>query len=315
MSASDAHKVNPLYAIIDLGSNSFHMLITRQLADGMQVVKKLKQKVRLASGLNNQHILSNEAIERGLACICNFAKHLDNIPSENIRIAATATLRLAENRDEFLSPANELLPKAITLLSGEQEASTIYSGVAHTSMHTQQQKRLVIDIGGASTELIVGKDYHAEHALSLNLGCVSFRKKFFKDDLLTSANFVSAIQAANQIIQPISQEFITRGWQSVMGSSGTMQALAEILEYRQLPPVINMQFLQEIKQALIDFKTVENINFSGLRTDRSAVLASGLSILIALFSCLQIDNLTLSQGALREGLLFEMIPRGTKLLP
>lgn len=149
------HKLDnsPLYAIIDLGSNSFHMMITRQLADSVQVVDKVKRKVRLASGLNTQNILSEDAIARGLECLRFFAERLQNIPPENVRIVATATLRIAKNNQAFLQKANQILGQNIVLLSGEQEAELIYLGAAHTSCN--KEKRLVIDIGGASTELIL----------------------------------------------------------------------------------------------------------------------------------------------------------------
>ena len=173
----------------------------------------------------------------------------------------------------------------------------------------RRKKRLVLDIGGASTELIIGKSVNALHAISLNLGCVSFNERYFSDGKLTDHNFDKALTAANKIIEPISNNFIKLGWQSALGSSGTMQALAEILRYRQQEPVITAPFLQEIKQALIAYKTIDNIVFDGLRADRIPVLASGLSILISLFNCLQIKELKLSAGALREGLLFEMISK------
>lgn len=299
---------NSHYAVVDLGSNSFHLLITQLVNNQVKVVDKIKQKVRLAAGLNNNNELSLDAINRGIACLTLFSQHLVNIPVSNIRVVATAALRIAINRDDFLTVANKILPLKINLLSGEQEAKTIYSGVAHTCKDNFEKKRLVIDIGGASTELIIGQGFDAKHTISLNLGCVSFKEKFFADNLLTDKNFAAAITAAKKIITPISVNFINLGWQSVLGRSGCMQALAEILHDRQQPIIITSDFLQEIKQALIHCKTIDNITLSGLRADRIPVLASGLSILIALFTVFNITELTLSTGALREGLLYEMLP-------
>jgi len=301
------------YAVVDLGSNSFHLLIARLNDNKIETVNKVKRKVRLAAGLNEQLELSDDAINLGLDCIALFAKHLATIPLNNIRIVATATLRIAKNRKDFLKKANEILPLEIKLLSGKQEAETIYSGVAHTCKSNCEQKRLVIDIGGASTELIIGQDFKANKAISLNLGCVSFREKYFANGQLTEENFTRAISAASYIIKPISADFINLGWQSVVGSSGTMRALIEILAFRQQSCEITADFLQEIKQSLIACKTINSITinkgaFEGLRADRSPVLASGLCILIALFNCLQIKELKLSTGALREGLFFEMLP-------
>jgi len=307
-SQQNAEYTNSHFAVVDLGSNSFHLLITQQVNNQNKVVAKVKQKVRLAAGLNNNNELSHDAINRGLDCLTLFSRHLVSIPVSNIRIVATAALRIAINRDDFLTPANKILPKKITLLSGEQEAKTIYSGVAHTCQDNLNKKRFVIDIGGASTELIIGQGFDSKHTISLNLGCVSFKERFFTDNLLTEENFSTAISAASKIVTPISENFINLGWQSVLGSSGSMQALAEILHDRQQPIVITPVFLQEIKQSLIRCKTIDNIALSGLRADRTPVLASGLSILIALFKVFKITELTLSTGALREGLLYEMLP-------
>lgn len=300
---SDSH-----FAVLDLGSNSFHLLITQHINNKIKVTAKIKQKVRLASGLNNNNELSGDAINRGLDCLNLLSQHFNGIPLRNIRIVATAALRIAVNRDDFLIPANKILPKKITLLSGEQEAKTIYSGVAHTCQDKLNEKRLIIDIGGASTELIIGQNFDAKHAISLNLGCVSFKEKFFGDNSLTEKNFTAAISEAIKIISPISINFTKIGWNSALGSSGSMQALAEILHYRQQPIIITSHFLQEIKQALIHFQNIDNINLSGLRNDRKPILASGLSILIALFDVFNINELTLSKGALREGLLYGMLP-------
>lgn len=295
------------YAVVDLGSNSFHLLITRLHDNEIKTVNKVKRKIRLAAGLNEHNELSVDAFERGLDCLSLFAKHLATIPLSNIRIVATATLRIAKNRNDFLKKANKVLPLEIKLLSGEEEAETIYSGVAYTCKSDLTQKRLVIDIGGASTELIIGQGFTTDKAISLSFGCVSFRVKYFANGQLTEENFTAAINAASCIIKPISTDFIKLGWQSVVGSSGTIQALTEILSYRQQETIITADFLQEIKELLIDCKSIDNIAFAGLRADRSPVLASGLCILIALFNCLQLKELKLSTGALREGLLFEML--------
>ena len=299
---------NSHYAVVDLGSNSFHLQITQLVNNQVNIVAKIKQKVRLAAGLNKNNELSPDAINRGLDCLTLFSQHLVGLPLSNIRIVATAALRIAVNRDDFISAANKILPLDIKLLSGEQEAQKIYSGVAHTCQDHGDKKRLVIDIGGASTELIIGQGFNTKYAISLNLGCVSFKERFFSDNLLTENNFATAIAAASKIITPISVNFLNLGWQSLLGSSGSMQALAEILHDRQKPIIITLDFLQEIKQALIHCKTIDNIRLSGLRPDRAPVLASGLSILMALFTIFNITELKLSTGALREGLLYEMLP-------
>jgi len=297
---------NNVYAIIDLGSNSFHLLVTQLLTKNtFSNINKVKRKVRLAAGLDNENNLSEQAIKSGLDCLSLFAKYLINIPIENISIVATATLRIANNRDSFLIAANKILPKQINLLSGEEEAKTIFLGATYLNIEHSQQ--LVIDIGGASTELIVGENFKASKAVSLNLGCVSFKQKYFIDGEINHKNFTTAINAATAIIEPIVNEFKALSWQSVVGSSGTMQALAEILRHREQDLAITKPFLDEIKETLITFQHFDAVNFDGLRADRAPVLASGLAILIALFDTLNIDTLALSKGALREGLLFNLL--------
>ncbi len=304
------------YAVVDLGSNSFHLLITQlnnsEGSPSLITVNKVKQKVRLAAGLDKDFQLTDEAINRGLNCLKLFSKHLSSIPVKNMLIVATAALRIAKNNDTFFKAANVILPKNITLLSGEQEAKIIYAGVAHTSDIKPSQtktRQLVIDIGGASTEIIVGKGSKAKKLVSLNIGCVSFLGNYFADNLLNQANFRHCISAAEQEIKNVSDEFILLGWQSVVGSSGTMQAMIEILAERNEEKVITLDFLNEVKQLLITCQQINQIQVPGLREDRKAVLASGLSILIALFTCLGIKEMCLSSGALREGLLFELAPQ------
>lgn len=177
----------PLYAVIDLGSNSFHMLITRLVADSVQVVDKVKRKVRLASGLDANNHLNHAAFARGLECLSFFAERLQDIPHANIRIVATATLRIATNADDFLKQAQLILGKNINVLSGEQEAEQIYLGVAHTCCSPLD--RLVLDIGGASTEIIVGNGFTCKKVTSLNMGCVTLNNLFFPKEQLTKKKF------------------------------------------------------------------------------------------------------------------------------
>lgn len=301
---------NNNYAVVDLGSNSFHLLITELNGNTVSVTKKVKRKVRLAAGLSKNNQLSDEAIERGLDCLSLFSQHLQTIPLENITIVATATLRIATNSQAFINAANTILPLNINLLSGEQEAQTIYAGVAYTSQNNAAcEKRLVLDIGGASTEIVVGEAYTAKYLNSLNIGCVSFKARFFSDDLLCEANFQQAIEAAKHEIATVANAYLAQGWDCALGSSGTMQALIEILRFQQRDEAITLSFIGEIKQLLIDSKHIDSINIAGLRQDRIPVLASGLAILTALFETLKINKLTLSTGALREGLLFQLLPQ------
>ncbi|GHE95588.1 Ppx/GppA phosphatase family protein [Thalassotalea profundi] len=311
MSAVIENSTSPLYAVIDLGSNSFHMLITRQLANSVQVVDKVKRKVRLASGLDQNNLLNEAAIARGLECLSFFAERLQDIPSENIRVVATATVRLATNRDTFIHAANKVLGHEITLLSGIQEAENIYLGVAHTSYSAKD--KLVLDIGGASTELIIGSGFTIKHAVSVDIGCVTFNKLFFVDGKITKSNISKATDHAKKALAPHLAHYKKLGWQAVLGGSGTIQALAEILMFEKKPALITLGFLHKIKAELQKFQQVDDINIGGLTSERVPVFASGLSILIALFESLHIDQLQLSSGALREGLLYEMLPNSRNI--
>ena len=303
------------YAVVDLGSNSFHLLITQLITTphGKSLVKvnKVKQKIRLAAGLDNNNYLTDEAIARAIDCLKNFSLYLSTIPTENILIVGTAALRIAKNNNVFFTAANKFLPKNIKLLSGEQEAETIYAGVRYADKSdspTLDTKTLVIDIGGASTEIIVGIGSEAKKVVSLDIGCVSFIGKYFADGMLTQQNFEQCISGATDVIKTVQDDFIELGWQTAVSRSGTMQALVEILSKQNKKTIITLDFLHEIKASLIQCRSIDNIKISGLRADRKPVLASGLSILIALFECLNIKSLNLSQGALREGLLFELLP-------
>jgi exopolyphosphatase/guanosine-5'-triphosphate,3'-diphosphate pyrophosphatase len=266
------------YAVVDLGSNSFHLLITQLVTSptdkSLITVNKVKQKVRLAAGLDDNNLLSDEAITRGLNCLKNFALYLNSIPVDNILIVATAALRIAKNNQVFFDAAKTILPKKIKLLSGEQEAKTIYCGVVHTSPCTDA-KQLVLDIGGASTEIIVGLGCTTKKVVSLNIGCVSFIGKYFADGRLEKENFTQCITNAAEVIDTVKEEFIQLGWQSAVGSSGTMQAMVEILKQHQQAPIITLAFLNEIQQTLISCHTIDNIEIAGLRSDRKAVLPSG----------------------------------------
>jgi exopolyphosphatase/guanosine-5'-triphosphate,3'-diphosphate pyrophosphatase len=303
--------MSPLYAVIDLGSNSFHMLITRLVADSVQVVDKVKRKVRLASGLNSENILDDAAMARGLECLSFFAERLQDIPSENVRIVATATLRLATNRDDFLKQAHVILGQKINLLSGVQEAEKIYLGVAHTSCGAL--KRFVIDIGGASTELILGDGYSVKEITSLDMGCVTFNNLFFPNGDITPDAFSQSIQAAKKLIKPLVVTYQKTPWEVALGGSGTIQALAEMQRFNHQTKGITLSFLEEIKRDLIGCRSFNKISLSGLMPERTPVITSGLAILIAVFESFDIKEIQLSSGALREGLLYEMLPKHEEL--
>lgn len=293
------------YAAIDLGSNSFHMVIVRILAGSLQVVSKNKHKVRLAGGLNADNELSDEAIARGLDCIRNFAEKLQDIPPENVRVVATATLRLASNAQQFIKPAEQLLQHKIQVITGDEEAKQIYLGVAYTSAN--QGNTLVIDIGGASTEVIIGRDLQALHLVSMDMGCVTFMDRYFVGGELKQENFEAATLAATEIIASNVDAFQCFDWQQCLGASGTPQAVTQILVKQGINDAIRLSYLYELRETCIKQKQVDDLSIEGLPLTRQAIFPSGLAILIALFESLGIDNMQISGGALREGIIYGML--------
>ncbi|MGF1751814.1 guanosine-5'-triphosphate,3'-diphosphate diphosphatase [Vibrio cionasavignyae] len=302
-----SHAVNssPLYAAIDLGSNSFHMLVVRHIDGSIQTMAKIKRKVRLAAGLNDTMALSPEAMQRGWDCLSLFAERLQDIPKENIRIVGTATLRTATNVDIFLDKANDILGYPIQVISGEEEAATIYKGVAHTSGGTG--RRLVVDIGGASTELIIGEGFQPKALTSLKMGCVTWLERHFKDRQLNKKNFDCAISAAKDTLAPILGQYQQIGWDTCVGASGTVQALQEIMLAQGMDEVITHAKLKRLQKQAMQADHLEELDIEGLTLERALVFPSGLSILIAIFELLELEYMTLAGGALREGMVYDMV--------
>lgn len=294
-----------LYAAIDLGSNSFHMLVVREVAGSIQTLARIKRKVRLAAGLDRHNHLSQEAMQRGWQCLRLFSERLQDIPRDQIRVVATATLRLANNAAEFLQTAETILGCPVQVISGEEEARLIYHGVAHTT--GGPDRRLVVDIGGGSTELVVGTGAQAAQLYSLSMGCVTWLERFFSDRNLERDNFEAAEQAAREMVRPIVPQLCQHGWQICVGASGTVQALQEIMVAQGMDERITLPKLRQLKQRAIQCGKLEELEIEGLTLERALVFPSGLSILLAIFQELGIESMTLAGGALREGLVYGML--------
>lgn len=294
-----------LYAAIDLGSNSFHMLVVREVAGSIQTLARIKRKVRLAAGLDQNNHLSHEAMQRGWQCLRLFSERLQDIPREQIRVVATATLRLASNADEFLQAAEHILGCPVQVISGEEEARLIYHGVAHTTGGPDQ--RLVVDIGGGSTELVTGTGAQASQLYSLSMGCVTWLERYFSDRNLAQENFERAEQAAREMVRPIAPQLRQQGWQVCVGASGTVQALQEIMVAQGMDERITLAKLRQLKQRAIQCGKLEELEIEGLTLERALVFPSGLSILLAIFQELGIESMMLAGGALREGLVYGML--------
>lgn len=302
---SSQNKQEQLYAAVDLGSNSFHLVIVRVIAGSVQIIGKVKQKVRLAAGLDDDMVLDEISMERGWKCLETFAERLEDIPLSNIKVVATATLRLAKNADVFITRAEQILKHELEVISGEEEAKQIYLGVAYTSAN--QGNSLVIDIGGASTEVIIGNDMQPINLVSLDMGCVTFMERFFVDGEISESNFNNAIAKAHVNLAPVREDFVSFNWEQCLGASGTPQAIVEILVTQDISDSIRLDYLYNLKQQCIDCGHIDQLQIDGLVEARRAIFPSGLAILIALFEQLNIEEMQISGGALREGLIYGML--------
>ncbi len=293
-----------LYAVIDLGSSSFHMLIAQKSNGIIRPVDKIKRKVSLASGLDENNQLSQEAMQRGWDCLLEFQPKLKNIATDQIKIVATATLRQAQNSATFIERGNEILGHPIHLISGEEEARLIYQGATYTS--GTLRRMLVVDIGGASTELIIGESMKPLMLNSLPMGCVTGLNRFFADQQLNHSNFDNAITHAKQLLQPLVKPYLNLGWDFAIGASGVMQAIHSILQARKHDMEVTLMTLYQLREQVISFKQIDKIEIDGLLPERTALFASGLAILIAIFERMNVISMTLAGGAIREGLIYDV---------
>lgn len=303
-----SHKSTPKpqeFAAIDLGSNSFHMVIARVVDGAMQVLGRLKQRVHLADGLDSNNVLSEEAIQRGLSCLALFAERLQGFSPANVTIVGTHTLRQAVNAEEFLRRAADVIPYPIEVISGHEEARLIFMGVEHTQ--PEKGRKLVIDIGGGSTELVIGEDFEPMLVESRRMGCVSFAHFYFAQGVISKENFRRARLAAAQKLETLSWQYRLLGWQFALGASGTIKAACEVLQAMgEKEKLITPERLDMLYNEVIKYKSFDALSLPGLSEERKAVFVPGLAILCGVFDALAIRELRLSDGALREGVLYEM---------
>lgn len=292
-------------ATIDLGSNSFHMIIARIVNGSVQVISRLKQKVQLANGLDENNVLSKQAIDRGVSCLARFAERLKGFPVENVKVVGTYTLRQAVNSDVFLQEAKKVFPYPISIISGEMEARTIYSGVAHTQ--PEKGRKLVIDIGGGSTEMIIGDEFIPIVANSRNMGCVSFGLRYFSQGQISLENFEEAKNAAFNTIVDLIPIYKKIGWKQVWGTSGTIKTVYQaIIANIDSTGLIRPEYLSILKNKVLTVSHFKDLKLAGLRADRVDVFVPGLAILMALFEAFEISKMEYSDGALREGIIYSL---------
>lgn len=297
------------YAAIDLGSNSFHMIVANLIDGQLQVIDRMKEMVRLAAGLNDRQELSKESMQQALECLQRFGQRIRQVPHLNVRAVGTNTLRQARNGAEFLTKAHAALGHPIEIIAGREEARLIYSGVAH-SLYDETHKRLVIDIGGGSTELIIGRGFDTFYTESLYMGCVNVGQRFFADGKIKAKRMRKAILFAMQELESLESAYKKMGWDYALGSSGTIISIGEVLRAQGWCNTgITATGLMHLMESLIAIGDSAAIDFTGLSDRRKPVFASGVAILAGIFEALKLDKMDISEGALREGLLYDLIGR------
>lgn len=297
-------------AAVDLGSNSFHMVVA-QVCDGgaLQVVDQLREQLQLAAGLDDDRRLSPEFRDRAVACLERFGERLGGLRRDKVRAVGTNTLRTMRGSAEFLIAAERALGYPIAVIAGHEEARLIYLGVAH-SLAEDGGRRLVVDIGGGSTELIIGQRFEPSHRESLFLGCVSASRAHFPGGVLSEGAFQRAEIAARLELEAVERRFRRVKWDDCIGSSGTIKAVRSVLVANGWSAgSITRKGLEKIRRALVRAGNVEALAMDGLSQERTGILPGGLAILIAVFDSLGIREMKVSEGALREGLLYDLLGR------
>ncbi|MBY0575076.1 MAG: exopolyphosphatase [Gallionellaceae bacterium] len=298
----------PILAAVDLGSNSFRLQIARVEGDQLYMLDGLREPVRLAAGLTADKHLDIESQQRALAALGRFAERLRDLPREAVRAVGTNALRVAKNTADFIPQAEQVLGFPIEIIAGMEEARLIYLGVAH-GLPQSADNRLVMDIGGGSTEFIIGNGLTPLKLESLYMGSVSYSLRFFHGGKITKQNLKQAEFAARIELQTIAASY--RGqWRQAFGSSGTAKAIAEILELNGYSNGgITRDGLEMLRSHMLKAGDVQTLGLQGLRPDRTPVLAGGFAIMYAAFCELEITQMSTTLGALREGVLYDLLGR------
>jgi exopolyphosphatase/guanosine-5'-triphosphate,3'-diphosphate pyrophosphatase len=285
------------------------MVVARNQHGEPSIVDRLREMVRLASGLDEDGSLDDASQERALACLRRFGQRLRDMQAHQVRVVGTNTLRKASNSDSFLAKAEEALGHPVEVISGIEEARLIYLGVSH---HTDSSSgaNLVIDIGGGSTELIIGEGFEPQHLESLYVGCVGVSRAHFDDGKLSEKRFERARLAVRLELRPVAASFRRRGWKRAIGSSGTVRAARDVAQALRLCDAgVSLAAVEGIIEEIVKAKRVEELSLPGLSPDRAPVFAGGMVILAEVMSALKVETLDISSGALREGLLYDMLGR------
>jgi exopolyphosphatase / guanosine-5'-triphosphate,3'-diphosphate pyrophosphatase len=307
--------VNPLegkfFAAVDLGSNSFHMIVSRFVDGALQLVDRIREPVRLAQGLGADGQMSAAARERALSCLAQFGQRLRGLSPERVRTVATNTVRQMKNPRAFLMQAEAALGFPIEIISGREEGRITYLGVANTFAEARK-RRLVIDIGGGSTEFILGQGFDVFEAESVQMGCVSTTKRFFESGAVTRKEWREVQQRLALEFAPFRARYLERGWKRVIGCSGTLKATAAILHALGGPEwSITREGLDQLIDRVLSVGDIDKAKIPGLSSDRKLVYLGGLAVIDACFRELGVEQMQVCEAALREGLLYDMLGRLT----
>ncbi|MHA7879579.1 MAG: Ppx/GppA phosphatase family protein [Saccharospirillum sp.] len=295
-------------AAIDLGSNSFHMVVARLEKGEIKILDRIKESVRLGFGLTEDGSLDDLSQRRALDCLTRFGQRIGHLPAQSVRAVGTRTLRKATNAAPFLMHAEQALGHHIDIISGAEEARLIYQGVAH-GLDDQLDRRLVVDIGGGSTEVIVGEQFQPLQLESLGMGCVALTQRFFAKGELSKKQLKKASTFCLQKIEPIQDECLALAWQRAIGCSGSIKAVAKVAEARTGQAMITRALLDDLFEEAMAVKDLDDFKPDGVASDRQPVFLGGLIVLRAVFEGLGLERMEASPMALREGLLYDLIGR------
>ena len=303
--------VPDVLAAVDLGSNSFHMVVARYSHGQLVIIDRLREMVRLAAGVEENGRIDKEVANRALACLERFGQRLRDMHADSVRVVGTNALRVAHRKQAFLERAREALGHPIEIISGMEEARLIYSGVAHT-MPSEPGRRFVVDIGGGSTELIIGEGLTPLELESLQMGCVSLSERFFRDGKISAKRVDRARVAARLELEPVQAAFRRRGWDRCAGSSGTVRAIGEAIQ--ELDPTartITAAGLENTLKYLVEAGHIRELRLAAITEDRRPVFPGGVAIMAAMFDVLGLDEMQIAEGAMRDGILYDMVGRFT----
>ena len=303
--------VPDVLAAVDLGSNSFHMVVARYSHGQLVILDRLREMVRLAAGLDDSGRLDDAATERALRCLERFGQRLRAMRADSVRVVGTNALRHARRKRWFLERARAALGHPIEIISGLEEARLIYSGVAHTSPMSPD-KRLVMDIGGGSTEVVIGEGFSPLLLESLSVGCVGMTTICFDDGRISQKRFDRARTAVRMELEPIQEAFRKMGWLQAFGSSGTVRVIGDTLRtLNPESPRITLENLSNLAERVIAAGHVDDLDLPGVDAERAPVFPAGLAILLEIVENFAIDRVRIAEGAMREGLLYDLMGRYT----